>query len=516
MPLGTQKAVVIGAGVGGLVAALGLALAGLAVTVVEQAALPGGKMRTLDVDGARIDAGPTVFTMREVFEVIFADAGATLSDHLTLRPCRVLARHAWADGGRLDLFADPAQSADAVGALCGAAEARGFLAFSRHAQRVYEALDGAFIRAEAPRMTTLLGRAGLSGLAALLRTSPFASLWQVLGRYFRDPRLRQLFARYATYCGSSPFEAPAILMLIAHVEREGVWLVEGGMHRLAQALADLARRRGVAFRYDTMVRGILIDGGRAAGVRLDDGEAIDADIVVVNADAAAVGAGMLGRAVADAAPAMTRAERSLSAVTWAMRAEITGFPLSRHNVFFSADYKAEFDDLITHRRLPREPTVYVCAQDRDDDDRGDAPRGPERLLCLVNAPADGDAVFPDPSEIAQCEERTFRLLERCGLTVSRSRDTMAVTTPAAFARMFPGTGGALYGRATHGWRASFLRPTARTRVPGLYLAGGSTHPGAGVPMAALSGQLAAACATADLASTRPWRKAAMPGGMSTR
>jgi 1-hydroxycarotenoid 3,4-desaturase len=345
--------------------------------------------------------------------------------------------------------------------------------------------------------------------------SPFSTLWRALGEHFRDPRLRQLFGRYATYCGSSPFLAPATLMLVAHVEQDGVWLVAGGMHRIAVALAGLAAARGAVFRYGAEVREVLAEGGRASGVVLASGERIAADAVVVNADAAAVAAGMLGAGVARAAPRIAPAQRSLSAVTWAMRVRAAGFPLVRHNVFFSADYEAEFRDIFRRGALPGEPTVYVCAQDRDDGGAG-GPDGPERLLCLVNAPATGDQRPFSASEIAQCEERMIRLLARCGLTLERAPERTSITTPEAFDRLFPATGGALYGQATHGAMASFQRPGARTKVPGLYLAGGSTHPGPGVPMAALSGRLAAASVMADRTSSAASRRPAMRGGMSMR
>jgi 1-hydroxycarotenoid 3,4-desaturase len=504
--------VVIGAGIGGLAAAIDLAAHGVEVTVLERAASPGGKMRQVSVDGAQIDAGPTVFTMRWVFEALFADAGAALGAAVTLRPAEALARHAWQDGGRLDLFADIDRSCTAIGAFAGASAARGYADFCTRARRAFDVLDAGFMRDANPSMTRLLRAAGPRGIAALVGLAPWTSLWRALGRDFRDPRLRQLFARYATYCGASPFQAPATLMLIAHVEREGVWLVEGGMHRLALALADLAKSLGVSFRYVTEVQQILIANGQAAGVRLATGERLGADAVVLNADVAALAGGLLGAGAAEAAPRADVARRSLSAVTWALHAETAGFPLLRHNVFFSRDYAAEFADIFGAARLPAEPTVYVCAQDRGDDD-GSLDK-PERLLCLVNAPARGDTHPFTAAEIAQCEARTFALMENCGLRIRRRAEASMVTTPNEFAALFPATGGALYGAAMHGTMAAFRRPTAQTRMPGLYLAGGSVHPGAGIPMAAMSGRMAAARLLADFASTKRSHQVATPGGMS--
>ncbi|WP_375409124.1 1-hydroxycarotenoid 3,4-desaturase CrtD [uncultured Methylobacterium sp.] len=510
-----RRVVVIGAGIAGLVAALRLAHAGLDVTVIERSGKPGGKMRSVDAAGRHIEAGPTVFTMRWVFEEIFAEAGADLGSLVALTPAGILARHAWSGDARLDLFADHEASVDAIRTFAGARDADGFRRFSARAADVYRTLEGPFIRGARPSPVELGRRVGLSGLGDLWRIQPFTTLWGALGEYFRDPRLRQLFGRYATYCGASPFEAPATLMLVAHVEAEGVWHVEGGLSALAAAVADLAVSRGASFRYGAHVERIVAEGGAVSAVMLADGERIPADAVVANADVGALGAGLFGPEAARVTDRVAPSDRSLSAVTFCMNARPAGFPLLRHTVFFSDDYAAEFADL-RQGRLPADPTVYVCAQDRGDE----APSslaGPERLLCLVNAPATGERPL-DPTEMRRCETNLRRRLLAGGLTLSEEPGTVA-TDPAGFAAMFPATGGALYGRASHGWMASFKRPGARTRLPGLYLAGGSVHPGPGVPMAAQSGRLAADSLLQDrrspLASTPRWARAAMSGGTST-
>lgn len=507
-PMRTPRVVIVGAGGGGLAAGILLVARGLGVTIVESEATAGGKIRTQSVCGQAIDAGPTVLTMRWVFDEIFNEAGARLEEHVGLRSAEILARHVWSRGETLDLFADRAQSARAIAAFAGRSEAQRYLDFCEETARIYAALEKTFMAAERPSMAGLVRRAGVG---ALLRTSPFSDMWTALGKAFADQRLRQLFGRYATYVGSSPFLAPATMMLIAHVEQEGVWLVDGGMARLAEAMASLAAGKGASLRYDERVVEIRASSNRASGVTLASGETIDADAIVLNADVNALATGRFGAVAAKAAGVAATSVRSLSAVTFACLARTEGFPLTRHNVFFSSDYRTEFDDLYARRRLPDDATVYVCAQDRET---GAGVPEAERLLILVNAPADGDRRPLTTQEISECERRTFSRLERAGLKIHRLGQQ--VTTPSDFETRFPATGGALYGAATHGAMASFARPSSRTRLPGLYLAGGSAHPGAGVPMAALSGRIAATAILQDLASTRRFHATVTPGGTSMR
>ena len=477
---------VIGAGIGGLSAALDLAASGARVTLLERQHHPGGKMREVDVGGVAIDAGPTVFTMRYVFDGLFGAADRSVDDYVTLQEASVLARHSWPDGGRLDLFADLQKSVDAIGAFAGSRDAEAYRGFASTSQAIFETLDHSFMRAARPGPIGLTLSLGLSGVPRLAATKPFTTLWRELGRVFRDPRLRQLFGRYATYCGSSPFAAPATLMLIAHAERAGVWFLDGGMRRLADALTTVLDELGVSMRFGSTVTGILTGRDVVEAVEVDGHERLPVDAVVFNGEAAALTAGLLGHTVRHAQADRSSEARSLSAVTWCMRARVSGFPLHHHNVFFGSDYADEFESIFGRQEIGREPTAYICAQDR-----GGATPMPgnerERLLMLINAPP-----VPMARDAVQAAgRRAFDLLAGQGLEIDTDEDEVVLTTPNDFAEMFPASGGAIYGWPTHGWYGSFRRGGAATRVPGLFLAGGSVHPGPGVPMVALSGRIAA-------------------------
>ena len=501
---------VVGAGVGGLAAAIDLARSGVPVTVLERAASPGGKMRTLDVGGTPVDAGPTVLTFRPAFEQLFADAGANLDDHVTLTPATRLARHVW-DGDRpFDLYANREQSVETVRRYFGPDQARRFARFQRDGERLYRTLERSFLTDSRPGVASLVARVALERPSGLTAMRPFASLWKVLSDYGLDPRLRQLYGRYATYCGASPFAAPSTLMMIAALEQRGVWIVEGGMSTLAAALAGLAERLGVTMRYNAGVERIEVEGGRASAVRLETGEVLPARAVLSNADPDAMREGLFGPEPARALP-RPAGPRALSALVWTATGRAEGLAIDHHTVAFSSDYRAEFDAIFENARVPDDPTVYLCAQNRG---AGPAPEGEERFLMLINAPADGDRRSYSLTETDTWLARTINRLERSGLRLTLNQ--VQTTAPDGFAARFPGSGGALYGRALHGWRAAFLRPGARTRLAGLYLAGGGAHPGPGVPTSLLSGRTAARSILADFASTPRSRPAGIAGSTPTR
>jgi len=492
-----RQALVIGAGVGGLACALRLQAQGLQVTLLERHGAPGGKMRTLPSQAGPVDAGPTVLTMRPVFEDLFAACGTTLSDHVTLIRQEVLARHFWTDGSILDLFEDPRRSALAIQSFGGASARAEFERFWEETETLFDAFDGPMIRTAEPSQMDLALE--VMRQPSLLRImAPQASLASQLARRFSDKRLAQLFGRYATYVGGSPYQSPALLSLIWQAEARGVWYVSGGMHRLAEAMARLFVAMGGTLRLNCHVSEIEVAQGWASGVLLDDGTRLQAPTVVFNGDPRALATGALGRHVAQIAPRAARDPRSLSARVWSFAARVSGAPLLHHNVFFADDPRSEFTD-IAAGDMPGAPTLYVCAEDRGHD--SPAPRL-ERFEIILNAAPLTTAAPMDPQmEADLCHRRTFRTLARFGLRFDPEPAPEALTTPQGFEALFPQTAGSLYGQSPHGLTASLKRPRARTRIAGLYLVGGGVHPGAGVPMATLSARHAAEAITKDLALT---------------
>ncbi len=505
-----DKVVVIGGGMGGLAAAIRLAHAGLDVTLVETQPVPGGKMRTLPSVAGPVDAGPTVLTMKPVFDALFAAAGTTVEAHLSLVPLPVLARHWWPDGSTLDLHADPDASAEAIRAFAGARAEAQFRRFSTMAGALFRAFDGPVMQRPKPDLrgiATAVARAP----AILPWLLPGVTLAGALARSFTDPRLRQLFGRYATYVGGAPQRSPAVLALIWEAEARGVWAVEGGMVRLADTLRQLAAKGGATLLAGTTAVRIVETWGRVTGVTLGCGRTLPCAHVVHAGDPAALAEGLLGPAMRPVVPRRAVHPRSHSAWVWAFASTPRGLPLAYHNVFFAADPAAEFRQ-IADGAMPADPTLYLCAQDR----AAGSPAGAERFEIILNAPAlPTEAAMPPDEEERLCQSRTFQTLARFGLTFDPVPGRDALTGPARFARMFPGSRGAIYGLSPQGLTASFRRPGARTTLPGLYLAGGGVHPGAGIPMATLSGRHAAEAIMQDRASTFRSAPTAMPGGMST-
>lgn len=499
-----HTAIVIGAGIGGLAAALRLSAAGMDVTVLETADAPGGKMRVASSTAGPIDQGPTVLTFKHVFDALFADVGERIEDHLHLTQLPIIARHFWDDGTEMDLWADRTQSAEAVDAAFGSKARAEFERFMARAHRLLETFEDPMLMSGSPRQSDMV-RTVLRKPSTILDMAPWHSLGSLLDRAFSEPKLAQLFARYATYVGGRPHSSPALLSLIAAGEANGVWAIKGGMHQLALSLQQLAEARGTTFLFGTPARRIALQGGRQAGVETDDAW-LKADVIVFNGDPRALSTGLLGPGVTGAVAQDATEPRSLSADVLAFAARPTGPDIAYHNVFFSSAPNAEFPDL-AQGKTPLDATLYLCAQDRS----GPSPAGPERFEVIRNAPPDPDRQM----ETEECQTQIFQRFRDFGLTFDPMPGNEAHTDPAGLQRLFPASMGSIYGRSPHGLTAGLKRPTARTKIPGLYLAGGGAHPGAGVPMATLSALHAAEAIKTDLSLISTCRQTDTHGGTST-
>jgi diapolycopene oxygenase len=477
----TKRAVIVGGGLGGLATAVRLSARGWRVTVCEQGDTLGGKMNRASAHGFTFDTGPSLITMPWIFEDLFAAAGSRLDEHLELTEMQPLARYVFADGTAFDYTTSLPAWLETVRAL-EPADVDGFWRFLRLGARIFELSKATFFR------RSPLAPPDRRALAAL-RHMPLRHAWgnyhAAVAAHFRSPYLRQLFDRYPTYVGSSPYAAPATLAIIPYIEfAYGGWYVTGGLYRIVEALAALASRHGVEIRTGARVTNIDGDDRTTRGVTLASGERLAAEVVVMNGDASD-GPSLLGRPAARALPVP---ERSMSGLVWLIASKRSLPDVRHHTVAFSADYRTEFGDLFERRRFPADPTVYVNVPSRTD--RSVVPGEGETIFVMANAPAnDGDAW--DAEAIAAAREATFARLSRSGFP-DLSDDVVwsDVWTPARIAARYLMPGGAIYGTHSHGWRHAFLRPPNKDRrVAGLYYVGGSTHPGGGTPTVLMSAEI---------------------------
>ncbi|HEX8500019.1 MAG TPA: phytoene desaturase family protein [Pyrinomonadaceae bacterium] len=484
-----RRAVVVGGGLGGLATAVRLAAVGWDVEVCESGPRLGGKMNSFERGGFRFDTGPSLITMPWVFEELFAAAGSSLAEHVKLAPVSPLADYVFDDGTRLRYTSRLPEWLAEVRRV-EPRDCDGFMRFMRLGARLFALSRETFLRRPP------LAPPDLRSLKAL-RHLPLGRAWgnyhSTVAAHFRSPHLRQMFDRYPTYVGSSPYSSPATLAVIPYIEfAHGGWHVEGGLYRVVESIAALARGLGVRLHTGARVEAIERGGRRVRGVRLADGTRLAADVVVMNGDAATTeallgGGRRNGHGGQDGAAARRLKERSLSGFVLLLGLKRRLPDLAHHSVYFSKDYRAEFSQLFDGRRFPDDPTVYVCAPSRTDP--GLAPEGGETLFVMANAPAT-DTVW-DGRQVETARARVFERLSRGGFPdVAADVVVSDVWTPGRFADAYLCPGGSIYGSHSHGWRSAFLRPPNRHPcVGGLYHVGGSSHPGGGTPTVLLSAQI---------------------------
>nr|WP_236714548.1 phytoene desaturase family protein [Nonomuraea pusilla] len=469
---------VVGGGVGGMAAALLLARQGRRVRLYERLPRLGGKLAEHRRDGFTFSLGPSLLTMPDVFR------GLGLRRDLA-EPAE-LCRYRFADGRVLTARRDPALMAVEVDRLAPG-EGASWRAFHAWAAGCLDAAGRTVFAGPLPRSP----RGGR--LADLRAVAPGRTLHGQARRFFRDPRLVQYVDRYATYAGSDPFRAPAALGCIPALEHgQGGWYVPGGLARLAEDLAALLDEAGVEVHLSAPVAAVEERGGRVTGLRLAGGERVPADVVVVNADAAQ----LYGHLLPDRRRLRRVAALGTSSSVLLLLAGVEGRTpgLTHHTVVFSRDYAREFADLFGARLPPRDPTVYIGCSAVDDPSQ--APTGAENWVMLVNVPARDPERWPQSVESYR-DMVLERLAERGHDLAGRLR-FVDVFTPADVRDRYGCWGGAVYGGASNGVLAPFLRPGNRGPRRGLYLVGGSVHPGGGLPLVVLGARIVADLVAQDV------------------
>ena len=479
--------IVIGAGIGGLATAIRLQVAGHRVIVLEKNPIVGGKMYEVEGDGFRFDTGPSVITMRHVFEDLFAIAGRKLEDYLTLEAVDPMTRYFYTDGTILDATSDLSQMAQQIEQI-NPRDVEGYLEYLAYAARIHRITGDVFIYDKPPTPASFTR----VPVTDWLKADPFRNMSQAIRSFVQSPHLRQLLGRFATYVGGSPYLAPATLNVIAHVELTGgVWYPRGGIYAIARAMETLACELGVEIRTGCGVKQIEVVDGRAVGVTLADDSTLPARVVVSNVDVATTYQHLL----TDAAIAQQRITKmsdydpSCSGFVLLLGMDQTYPTLAHHNIFFSDDYPAEFNAIFEQGIPADDPTIYVSITSKTDPDH--APDGCENWFILVNAPPLGDA-YDWQAQRQAYRDLVLDKLEARGLDVRAHIIHEQCFTPLELEQMSGAWRGALYGPSANDRFAVFMRPHNRSQdVTGLYFAGGTTHPGGGVPMVTLSGKVAA-------------------------
>jgi phytoene desaturase len=498
-PLGSRvvaRVVVIGAGMGGMAAAARLRVKGHEVTVVEAAETHGGKLGTYRRDGFVFDTGPSLFTLPAVYRDLFLKTGGPLEDSVTLVPLEPGFHVRFADGTLLPMPGVGAgAAATAMGDVLGGRAADDWRRLLERGGRMWATTRRPFL--ESP----LHGIRDLVPLARDLGDVRTVAPWQTLRRLgtatLSDWRARQVLDRYATYAGSDPRRAPAVLATIPYVEATfGAWHVAGGLRSLGDALRARLDERAVTMRFGVPAARIELSGGRVAGVVLADGSRLPAEVVVANADAARVYGALLGPgAPREPLRRLARATPSLAGFVLLLAVQGRTPGLAHNNVWFPRDYDPEFDAIFGPRPQPvDDPTIYACVPD----DPAMRPDGHEAWFVLVNAPRHspggtqrGTVDWDAPGLADRYADLVLRRLAERGTDVRGRLLWRALRTPADLERATGAPGGAIYGTSSNGPRAAFLRPQNAAPVPGLFLVGGSAHPGGGLPLVGLSAEIVA-------------------------
>ena len=482
----SRKAVVIGAGVAGLAASVRLAIQGWEVDVYERNAYPGGKLSWFEQDGYSFDAGPSLFTQPSHLEELFAEAGVPIASHFQYQQAAESCRYFFANGKQMVDWADKQALADEMAAILGE-DPQSVLRYLQESSATYEHIGQLFVKQSLHKWRDFSWKQVGKALAHTRPSYLFSTLNKHNAAHFRSAEAVQLFNRYATYNGSNPYKAPAMLSLIPHLEmNEGTFYPKGGMISITRALHELAELKGVRFHFNAGVERIIRHDNQAKGVVIN-GENLMTDVVVSNCDAYFTYLHLLKDE--HAARKLLKQERSSSALIFYWGIGKSFEQLGLHNIFFSHHYQKEFDHLFTRKTFFEDPTVYINITSKME--TGQAPDGKENWFVMINAPANHGQPWQD--WIPAARQRIIdKLSQRLQTDISSLIETESVLDPVTIEQRTTSYMGSLYGTSSNSKMAAFLRhPNFSNRIKGLYFVGGSVHPGGGIPLCMQSAAITA-------------------------
>lgn len=483
-----KRIIIIGAGLGGLSAACRLAKSGFSVTVLEKNEAVGGKVSFVEAGEYKFDTGASLVTMKHVFEELFDFCGRHIENYLSFENLEPICRCFWADGTIFDASQNIEKTEREIEKI-SPEDARVFKKYLADSKEKYEIAERTFLSKSLNELPELFTP---KNLPDLLKISTLKTLDKHNKNYFKSEKLQQLFNRFATYNGSSPYKTPATFALIPFVEFGlGAWYAKGGIYQIPKALEKLAGELDVEFRFNAEVKNIVVENGAAKGVVLESGELLKSDLIVANADAIETYRNLIKRENRKiyTDKKLKNIEPSCSGFVLLLGTNKKFENLAHHNIFFSEDYKAEFGAIFDNKRPAKNPTIYICATSRTDETQ--APQTSENLFVLVNAP------YASSKTNWQKEAKPYRdlivnRLEKFGLNdLENSIEFEKIITPEDFEKKYRANKGSIYGVSSNGILSAFMRvPNKAKDIENLYFVGGTTHPGGGMPLVLLSGKMA--------------------------
>lgn len=484
--MSSKKSIIIGAGIAGIATAIRLAIKGYEVEVFEANSYPGGKLSSIGQDGYRFDAGPSLFTMPQHVDELFTLAGKNPRHHFNYHKLDVVCQYFYEDGTTLTAYADEQKLADEIAAQTGE-PATAMQKFAAHSKRIYEITNHVFLERSLHRLKTYLRFDTLKSILRLLQIDAMRTMHKANQSFFKDSRMVQYFDRYATYNGSNPYQAPATLNVIPHLEQHyGAWFPAGGMQAITDSLVNLAESTGVKFHYNSPVQEIVIEGKNAKGIKVNDA-IIQAAVVVSNMDVWFTYQKLLSKHPELKPKKILQQQRSSSALIfyWGIKKQFKQLDL--HNIFFSADYEAEFKHIWQEKDISDDPTIYLNISSKYKPD--DAPPGHENWFVMINVPNNTGQEWDKLIDKAReniCK-KLFRIL---GEDIKQLITYESILDPRSIESKTSSYQGSLYGNSSNTQFAAFLRHANRSaKIKNLYFCGGSVHPGGGIPLALLSAKI---------------------------